>query len=124
MHLGANYTETLMKRENVGIVTDVAEYIELHDQGADSSSMEMGGRTTHKRGVLLIAINTPKDDGTARSRAIADILAGLIEKKGINSITFEESELHTVGDIKDSPYFQQVLQTPYQYFYGQDEAQC
>jgi hypothetical protein len=124
MHLGTNYSATTMVRENVEVTNLGGEFIALRDQAEGSHSLGMGDNVVRKDGLLLIDIYTPQDTGTARSRTIGDILAGLLENQVIESITFGESELHTAGNVKDTQYFQQVLQTPYTFLYGAENVPC
>jgi len=124
MYLDSNFTTVPIVFENVGVPEDADEFIAVRDAATDSQQMELGGDVVRKDGVLLIDIYTPLDNGTNRSRVLADELAALIELQQISDVAFRESELHTVGPVGDAEYFHQVLQTPYSVFYGQNEALC
>ena len=119
MYIVANYTTTYIRLENEGIPSDTPEFIALRDQATFSESMGMGESAMHLGGVMLVDIFTAKGSGTNRSRTIASEIADLLASETIEMISFTEAELHTVGEIEDAEYFQQVLQIPYSYIYGQ-----
>lgn len=117
-YLSNNFTECDIVFQNMQPVLEMSEFIVVSDTTVDSSFTSMGSTDQLVTGLVSILIYTPLNTGSGRSRSIASSLATLLSGLQYQSLTFAEPELHSVAIDDKSVYFQQNLQVPYTFAYG------
>lgn len=114
--------DVLVVFENTATEPVNVEHIEVFDETNRSDAMELGGVVQRVHGLLTITIFTTAGSGTERAREIATAVDTVLSSSDVDGLSFQGSELYSVGYTKSGHLYQHNLITPYSYFYGQDES--
>jgi hypothetical protein len=111
-YISTNFTEVEVQFQNLPLSTkSPEEYINVSDDEIDAEVWT---------GLIIISIHTKRNNGTERSRYIAEQLSSLLDNKDLDGIVFNEGVLRSLED-DESPYFTQQLFIEY---YREGESSC
>lgn len=119
--LKTSFTSCSIQFENVTLnKSDLTEWVAVFDAQSFSDSTGFKEVAAYTKGVVIIAIFTPLNTGTERSRQLAEDLSTILANKNIEGVQFDTPELHNAAP--NETWFQQNLHVPYSVVLGQDST--